>query len=87
MAAIAEAMAAGTPVVATATEGAKEVIDDQKTGLVVPIGDVERIADSIALLLSDEERRKQMGARAREAVNAKFSLERMVDQIEQIYND
>jgi len=85
--AIAEAMAAGTPVVATATEGAQEVISDRETGLLVPIGDVTRIADSISMLLSDEELRRRIGTRAREAVNAKFSLQRMVDQIEQIYND
>lgn len=83
--AIAEAMAAGTAVVATATEGAREVIDDQETGLLVPIGDVARIAESIALLLSDGERRRQIATRAREAVNTRFSLTRMVDEIEQIY--
>jgi len=83
--AIAEAMAAGTPVVATATEGAQEVVADQETGLLVPIGDVARMAESIALLLSDEELRRRIGARAREAVHAKFSLQRMVDQIERIY--
>lgn len=83
--AIAEAMAAGTPVVATATEGAREVVDDQQTGLLVPIGDVARIAESIAMLLSDGELRRQIGTRAREAVSTKFSLKRMVDQIEQIY--
>lgn len=83
--AIAEAMAAGTAVVATATEGAQEVVEDQETGLLVPIGDVERIAGSVVLLLSDEERRRQIGARAHEVVKAKFSLERMVDRVEQIY--
>lgn len=83
--AIAEAMAAGTAVVATATEGAQEVVDDRETGLLVPIGDVDRMAESIALLLSDEARRRQIGARAHEVVNAKFSLERMVDQIEGLY--
>ena len=85
--AIAEAMAAGTAVVATATEGAREVIDDRETGLLVPIGDVTRIADSITLLLSDGERRRQIATRARDAVNARFSLKRMVDEIEQIYRD
>src|SRR5262249_20765556 len=45
--AIAEAMAAGTAVVATETEGAQEVVDDQKTGLLVPIGDVDQIAAAI----------------------------------------
>jgi glycosyltransferase involved in cell wall biosynthesis len=85
--AIAEAMAAGTAVVATATEGASEVIANQETGLLAPIGDVARIAESIALLLSDGERRRQIATRAREVVNAKFSLQRMVDQIEQIYRE
>ena len=85
--AIAEAMAASKPVVATATEGAQEVVIDQETGFLVPIGDVTRIAESIAMLLSDKERRRQMGARAWEVVNRKFSLQRMVSQIEQIYRD
>ena len=85
--AIAEAMAAGTAVVATATEGAREVVGDRDAGLLVPIGDVEQIAESIATLLSDETRRTQIGARAREVVDQKFSLQRMVDQIEQIYRD
>ena len=85
--AMAEAMAAGTPVVATATEGAREVVVDQETGLLVPIGDVAQIADSIATLLSDGDRRRRMGSEARRVVNQKFSLQRMVDQIEQIYRD
>jgi glycosyltransferase involved in cell wall biosynthesis len=83
--AIAEAMAAGTAVVATATEGAQEVVVDHETGFVVPIGDVARIAESIANLLSNKELRTQMGTLARHVVNERFSLERMVDQIEQIY--
>src|SRR5687767_11969886 len=81
--AIAEAMAAGTPVVATATEGAQELITDQETGFLVPIGDVAAIAKSIMNLLSSKELGTQIGARAREVVNQKFSLQRMVDQIEQ----
>ena len=85
--AIAEAMAAGTAVVATATEGAQEVVVDRETGLLVPIGDVVQISEAIALLLSNEAQRTQIGARAREVVNTKFSLQRMVDQIEQIYRD
>jgi glycosyltransferase involved in cell wall biosynthesis len=82
---IAEAMAAGTVVVATETEGAKEVIEDQKTGILVPIGDVNRIASAVTAVLGDYNRR-EMGARAREAVNTKFSLQRMVDEIEKIYS-
>jgi len=83
--AMAEAMAAGTPVVATRTEGAQEIIEDQKTGLLVPIGDVERIAGAVITLLGDPERRRAMGSRAHQAAKTKFSLNRMVDEIEKIY--
>lgn len=81
---IAEAMAAGTVVVATETEGAKEVIEDRQTGILVPIGDVPRIAAAITAVLSDYHRR-DMGARAREAAITRFSLNRMVDEIEEVY--
>ena len=83
--AIAEAMAAGTPVVATRTEGAQEVVEDQKTGLLVPIGDVARIAEAVTMLLSNPERRREIGAHAHDAANKKFNLNRMVDEIEKIY--
>jgi glycosyltransferase involved in cell wall biosynthesis len=83
--AIAEAMAAGSAVVATETEGAREIVEDQRTGLLVPIGNVARIAESIATLLTHPDRRRQIGARAKEAVTTEFSLRRMVDEIEAIY--
>jgi len=83
--AIAEAMAASKPVVATATEGAQEVVVDRETGLLVPIGGISQLAQAITTLLSNNEQRTQMGTRAREVVNHRFSLQRMVDEIEQIY--
>lgn len=83
--AIVEAMAVGSAVVATATEGAQEVIDDKKTGLLVPIRDVEGIAETVAQLLANEEQRSALGQQARAAVAERFSLQRMVDEIEAIY--
>ena len=83
--AIAEAMAAGTAVVATRTEGAQEVIEDQKTGVLVEIGDVAGIADAISALLASPERRREIGERAREAAHTRFSLKRMVDEVERVY--
>ncbi len=83
--AIVEAMAAGTAVVATRTEGAQEVIDDQKTGMLVPVGNVEAIAESVTGLLKNPEKRRELGARARDEASARFSLKRMVDEIERIY--
>jgi len=83
--AIAEAMAAGTAVVATETEGAKEVVEDRKTGLLVPIGDVERIAEAVVSLLNDADKRGQLGMRAMKVAQERFSLTRMVDEIQDIY--
>jgi len=83
--AIVEAMAAGTAVVATATEGAREIIDDQKTGLLVPIGDVNRIAESVINLLSNAERRTAIATQSVQSAAKKFSLSRMVDEIEKLY--
>jgi len=82
---IAEAMAAGTAVVATETDGAKEVVEDQRTGILVPIGDVEAMASAVIDLLGDSERRNAIGAYAKKMATAKFSLKRMVDEIERIY--
>ena len=83
--AIVEAMAAGTAVVATATEGAREVIEDQRTGLLVPIGDVDRLAGSVINLLSDPEQRRTIATESLQSAAIKFSLKRMVDQIERTY--
>ena len=83
--AIVEAMAAGTAVVATATEGASEVIEDQKTGFLVPIGDVKQLAQSVINLLSDPEKRRTIAAQSVQSVAKKFSLNRMVDEIERVY--
>lgn len=84
--AIAEAMAARTAVVASATEGAQEVVEDQVTGLIVPIGNVEQLAEAINLLLRETERREEMASASASAVREKFSLTRMVDQIESVYS-
>ena len=83
--AIAEAMAAGAAVVATATDGACEVVEDQNTGVIVPIADVPRISEAIAALLADDVRRKEIGRRGQHEVARRFSLRRMVDEIERIY--
>lgn len=85
--AIAEAMSCEVAVVATETEGAREIIRDGETGLLVPLRDVERLAQSIGELLKDEEKRNRIGTSAGEDVRARFSLERMVDDTERIYRE
>jgi glycosyltransferase involved in cell wall biosynthesis len=82
---IVEAMAAGVPVVATASEGAREIIDNNETGRLVPIGEAETIAATILDLLEDESERQRLAENARRAASERFSLERMIEQTEQVY--
>lgn len=82
---IVEAMASGVPVIATMSEGAREIINDSETGRLVPVGDVDALAKAIGELLSDPSRRRRLSANAARAVRERFSLERMVDATVQVY--
>jgi glycosyltransferase involved in cell wall biosynthesis len=83
--ALAEAMAAGAPVVATETEGARELIQSGETGLLVPIGDVDKLAEAVLKLLHDQEWRVRLGTEAQKDASERFSVERMIDETEEIY--
>jgi len=82
---IVEAMAAGVPVIATVSEGAREIVENGKTGRLVPLRDVNALADGIEELLSDAAERDRLSANAQRAVRERFSLQRMVDDTEQVY--
>ena len=84
---IVEAMAAGVPVIATASEGAREIIDDQLDGRLVPVGDAEALADAISGLLADSHMRERLSAEAQRRVRERFSLEQMLDATEEVYRD
>jgi glycosyltransferase involved in cell wall biosynthesis len=67
---IAQAMAAGKPVVATPVGGIPEMVSDGETGFLVDVGDVDRLADALLRLLRDPSLRARMGQSGRE-----FALE------------
>ena len=81
---ILESMACGKPVVATDVGGNNEIVIDGKNGFIVPSRDEDTLADKILALASSEELTERMGLAARETVK-KFSLKRMVDKTEQLY--
>lgn len=83
--AIVEAMASGLPVVATATEGAREIIDNEETGVIVPVGNTEAMASSVLHLLKDKDERTRLGTLARAQSRSRFGLDRMVDATEKVY--
>lgn len=82
---IVEAMAAGVPVLATMSEGASEIIEPDQTGRLVPLRDVNALANAIAELLSDPRECQRLSSNAQRAARERFSLERMVDQTEDVY--
>ncbi|HSQ24727.1 MAG TPA: glycosyltransferase family 4 protein [Pyrinomonadaceae bacterium] len=84
---IVEAMAAGVPVIATASEGAREIIDPDESGRLVPIGNVEALAKSIADVLDDANERERLARNATAVAHSRFTLQRMVDRTEQLYRE
>ena len=84
---IIEAMALRKPVIATDIPGPTEVVADQETGYIVPPGDVQAMADSIALLLTDPVKAKTMGAAGRKRVEQAFNVQDVARTLEQIYSD
>ncbi len=71
-ASIKEAMAMARPVVATDVGGAREILDDGVTGLVVPPADPSALAAAILSLVEEATRAREMGARARASVTSRF---------------
>lgn len=82
-----EAMAAGLPVIGTATGGVPEVVEEGVTGLLVKPGHVNELAAAMTRLYQDRELRHAMRARAPEAVYPKYDQETMIDRIAQVYRD
>ena len=85
--ALVEALASGVPVVATATEGALEIVEEGVTGLTVPPGDVDALAAAVKSLLADATLRASLSAAAARAARVRFSLERMVEETERVYTE
>jgi glycosyltransferase involved in cell wall biosynthesis len=80
-----EAMACGTPVVATSAGALPEVMRVGGGGLLVPRDDPEALAKAIATLLDQAETRRAMGARARPLIEQTFSWPRVAERTAQIY--
>ena len=80
-----EAMAAGLPVVASATGGLLEIIEHGKTGLLVAPDDVPGFVGAIDRLLKGPELSKQIGRAARASIASRYSFDRMVQAFEDLY--
>jgi D-inositol-3-phosphate glycosyltransferase len=79
-----EAQALGTPVVAAAVGGLREIVDDGVTGVLVEGRDPERFADAIASVLEDPELHRSMSVEARLRAG-RFTWTRAVGRLASIY--
>jgi glycosyltransferase involved in cell wall biosynthesis len=80
-----EAMAAGKPVVATDVGGISEIVEDEKTGLLVPSGDADRFASALLRLAKDPALAVRMGVAGAARQRALFSIERMVSDYVRLF--
>jgi glycosyltransferase involved in cell wall biosynthesis len=80
------AMGASRACVATRVAGIPEVVDDGRTGLLVPPADAAALGAALARLFGDAALRQRMGADAAAAVRPRFNVERYVDSIVGIYD-
>jgi glycosyltransferase involved in cell wall biosynthesis len=90
-----EAMAAGAPVIATAAGGLKEIVQQEQTGILVPVSvegnlrapDIAKLAAAQVALLRNPGRAKQLGKAGHQRAFQDFSLVKWRDSMLRIYRD
>jgi glycosyltransferase involved in cell wall biosynthesis len=80
-----EAMSMGRPVVSTAISGIPELIEDGKSGILVPPRDAGALADALIRLLGDVELRRGLAEAAQHTVSRDFDMARNVERLESLF--
>ncbi len=82
---IIEGMAAGLPVIATRGGGVPETVESGRTGLLVPMGDANALAEALLTVLRDPKTATQIGRNGWHEVRERFLPSRTAGQIEAVY--
>jgi len=82
-----EAMAMGVPVVATRVAGVPRLIEHGENGLLVDVGDTDQLGSTLARLLVDAGLRGRLGEAGRWTVESRYSFERRMERIREIYDE
>ena len=85
--ALLEAMALGRPVVTTSAGGSAEVVIDGESGLVVPPGDADALANAVERVLRDADFARRIAAAGERRVRDNFSLDAMLHAFDRLYRD
>jgi glycosyltransferase involved in cell wall biosynthesis len=80
-----ESMAMGLPVVATNISGIPELVENERTGLLAPPGNPERLAESMLRMLTDMDLRKRVITAAKRRVMRKFDNRRLIQELAEVY--
>jgi glycosyltransferase involved in cell wall biosynthesis len=80
-----EAMALGLPCVATDVTGIPELVRDGETGLLVPEGDPEALADALGRILDDVDLRRELSRSARALIERDFDVERSAADLREVF--
>jgi glycosyltransferase involved in cell wall biosynthesis len=80
-----EAMAAGCPVVATRVGGLPDLIEDYKTGRLVPPRDADALASAVRDLLQSPHTARELGGNGQEFVRQRFTVRRLLDDMDYLY--
>lgn len=83
--AIAEAMLSGVPVIATETEGAREIISDPSIGKLVPVESTNALSEAIVELRRNSAKLASFAHEGRSHVRSEFDMARMIDETEAVY--
>ena len=80
-----EAQASGVPVISTDVGGVKNIVNDEKTGFVIKIGDIDTYVLKMMLLIDDKNLRNQFSERGWEHVGNKYNYKNLADNMEKYY--
>jgi glycosyltransferase involved in cell wall biosynthesis len=80
-----EAAAAGLPSVSTRLMGIPEIVEHERTGLLITPGRLDELVAALERLLGDAEFRRRLGAEARERVVAEFDVDRSAARLRELF--
>ena len=80
-------MASSIPVMATNVGGIPDIIQDGKSGVLVPSGDVDQLILKFEELIADPHKRQELATNGFRLVKSNFSLEKMIESYRQVYRE